>query len=93
MSKKDETNTWGFLLREGLSAMSLGWDLALPIFGGVLLGYYVDRWLGTRYIFTIGLLMGGIGIGFYNIGRFIHRVAQRDQALTEAKKEEEDELQ
>ena len=54
--------------------MSLGWDLAVPIFGGVLLGYLLDRWLATRYIYTLGLLMLGIGVGYYNVARFIRRV-------------------
>ena len=57
--------------------MSLGWDLAVPIFGGVLLGHLLDRWLATGYLFTIGLLMFGIGVGYYNVARFIRRVDRR----------------
>ena len=54
--------------------MSLGWDLAVPIFGGVFLGHLLDRWLATGYTFTLGLLMLGIGVGYYNVARFIRRV-------------------
>jgi len=59
-------------------AMSLGWDLAVPIFGGVLLGYALDRWLQTRYIFTVGLLFMGIAISYYNLARFIQRIDRED---------------
>ena len=59
-------------------AMYLGWDLAVPIFGGVLLGYALDRWLQTRYIFTVGLLFMGIAISYYNLARFIQRIDRED---------------
>jgi F0F1-type ATP synthase assembly protein I len=64
------------LWREALRATSLGWDLAVPIFGGVLFGYVLDRSLGTPYVFTLGLLLLGIGAGFYNVLRSIHRLDQ-----------------
>ena len=71
--KQDNAAIW----REALRATSLGWDLALPIFGGVLGGYLADRALGTRYIFTLGLLLLGIGTGFYNVLRSIRRMDAR----------------
>ncbi len=88
--KKDEAGTWSYLLREGLAAMSLGWELALPIFAGVLAGYYLDRWLGTGHIFTIGLLMAGIATGFYTVGRFIQRMARRDQKAAQEQEAEDE---
>jgi len=63
--------------REALRASSLGWDLALPIFGGVLVGYVLDRSLGTTYLFTLGCLLFGIGTGFYNVLRSIQRMDER----------------
>ena len=60
--------------KETVRAMSLGRDLALPIFIGVLGGYFLDKWLGTVYVFTIGLLVAGIAIGYYNIARFIQKL-------------------
>ena len=77
MTNKDSRNSGDWVWRESLQAMSLGWDLAVPIFGGVLLGYIFDGWLATGYIFTLGLLMLGIGVGYYNIARFIRRVDRR----------------
>ena len=67
------------LWRESLAAMSLGWDLAVPIFGGALLGHLLDRWRGTGYAFTLGLLLLGVGAGFYNVIRFARRVELRGQ--------------
>jgi predicted F0F1-ATPase subunit len=70
---------WGAAWREALAVTSLGWDLALPIFGGVLLGHLLDRQLDTRYVFTLGLLVLGIGIGFYNVARSIQRIEARER--------------
>ena len=72
--------------REALRATSLGWDLALPIFGGVLTGYLLDRALSTRYVFTLGLLLFGIAVGFYNVIRSIQRMDE--QARRPAQREE-----
>lgn len=58
---------------------SLGWELAVPIFGGVMLGHLLDRRLGTAYVFTLGLLVLGIGTGFYNLMRSIQRFEEREQ--------------
>ncbi|MEA3308139.1 MAG: AtpZ/AtpI family protein [Chloroflexota bacterium] len=57
-----------------LAATSLGWDLALPIFGGVLGGHYLDLRWGTQPALTLGLLLLGIVIGFLNIWRFVRRL-------------------
>ncbi|HUX77326.1 MAG TPA: AtpZ/AtpI family protein [Anaerolineae bacterium] len=65
--------------RAAMPATSLGWDLALPIFGGVLLGHLLDRRLGTGYVFTLGLLVLGIFTGFYNVARSIQRIEAREQ--------------
>jgi F0F1-type ATP synthase assembly protein I len=51
----------------GASLTTLGWELALPIFGGVFLGYQIDKLIGTNYIFTLGLLFLGIGAGYYSL--------------------------
>lgn len=76
---KDNAEIW----REALRATTLGWDLSLPIFGGVLIGYLLDRALGTRYVFTLGLLLFGIGAGFYNVIRSIQRVDERTRRQQE----------
>jgi F0F1-type ATP synthase assembly protein I len=79
------------LWREALLAMTIGWELALPIFAGVLLGQLLDRLLDTTYIFTIGLLFAGIAMGYYNLVRLIQRLRRQDQIKAERKKRMEEE--
>jgi ATP synthase protein I len=87
--KRDDREIW----REALRATSLGWDLALPIFAGVMVGYLLDRTLGTTYIFTLGLLFLGIATGFYNVIRSIQRIDQRSrrQSAGRSKIDQDDE--
>ncbi|MFP4343922.1 MAG: AtpZ/AtpI family protein [Anaerolineales bacterium] len=80
MTKRKDNPSWVRLLaQEAARASSLGWELALPIFLGVLLGHFLDRWLGTRYVFTLGLLVFGIFAGFYSILRFNRWLATRER--------------
>lgn len=79
--------------REALRATSLGWDLALPIFGGVLMGYVLDRSLHTGYVLTLGFLLFGIATGFYNMIRSIQRLdrcsrQQNDGTMEQREKED-----
>jgi len=96
MDKKPE-NKSKFI--RGLSLLSLGWELALPIFIGVLLGYQLDKWIGTRLVFTIILLLLGIAAGFYNLYKIIQlemlrtKVAQLERLEEELEKVEEEKLQ
>jgi len=39
---------------------SLGWLIAMPIAGGVVAGWLMDRWLGTEHSWTLALLGAGI---------------------------------
>lgn len=90
--KHDDDNLWGHLWREALVAMSLGWELALPIFAGAFIGHFLDRWLGTGLNFTLGLMMLGVIIAYYGLARFIRRIDRRDeQEAANRKKEPTDE--
>lgn len=80
------------LAREGMRAMALGWELAVPIFGGVLLGHYLDQRLDTGYTFTIGLLVAGVFVGFRSIWRFGQRFAQRQARGADSPKKRGDDL-
>ncbi|MCD4739072.1 MAG: AtpZ/AtpI family protein [Anaerolineae bacterium] len=64
---------------DALAATSLGWDLALPIFGGVLGGHFLDLRWGTKPALTVGLLLLGILAGFLNIWRFVRRLEERQR--------------
>lgn len=93
MTENDDREFWMILWRESLRALTLGWDLAIPIFAGVLIGQLLDRWLGTGHIFTLGLLVLGVMIAYFNLGRVIHRLAQHDRLRKERSEKEKSEDQ
>ena len=87
MATQKENNQNKF---RGLGLISLGWEIAIPIFGGVILGYYVDRWLQTSYIFTLILLGFGIVTGYYNLYKRIEVEMLRKRLHDEQKNREDD---
>jgi hypothetical protein len=42
---------------------SIGWLLVIPIAAGVLVGHYVDVWLGSGTRWTLALLGAGLVAG------------------------------
>jgi ATP synthase protein I len=42
---------------------TVGWSIALPAAGGVLLGHHLDAWLGTGLRMTLVLLAAGVLAG------------------------------
>ena len=72
--KKKRDQIW----RTALSAINLGWEMALPIFLGVLLGNYLDKLTDSRYNLTISMLVFGIFISFYNYARLIKKLEEED---------------
>jgi len=90
MSKKDERNTWSAAWADALRATSLGWDLAIPICGGAVLGHFLDRHFGTGHVVTMGLLVLGVMIGFYNVGRKIQQEIERDRCRAEQEEQEDE---
>lgn len=89
MSRNDKHSVWESAWADALRATSIGWDLGLPICGGAVLGHYLDRRLGTGYTMTMGLLVLGIIVGFYNAGRKIQYEIERDRYRAEQEREEE----
>lgn len=45
----------------------IGLAIAIPIFGGALIGNYLDRRFNTGHTFFIILLLFGVIDGFYNM--------------------------
>lgn len=71
--KKDPTNRkyqTGFSGRD-LRASSIGWELALPIVAGPVIGYLIDSNYQTGVTFTLIFLGLGLSVGIYNLIRFI----------------------
>jgi len=73
-----EKNKKGDIWRTALSAINLGWEMALPIFLGVLLGNYLDKITESKYHLTISLLVGGIFISYYNLLKYINKFNRSD---------------
>ena len=59
--------------RQVANMTSVGWSTVLPIAGGVLLGHYLDQRTGSEYVWTVGLLTGGILVAFYNLYHILTR--------------------
>jgi len=79
MQHSSSRQAWRATWRQALSALTIGWDLAIPIFGGVLAGHYLDHRLGAGYAFTVGLLALGLVAGVYNVARTLQRELRCDQ--------------
>jgi len=45
----------------------LGWNLVIPIVGGVLLGRYLDDRFDEEFTWTLSLLLMGVGVAFNNL--------------------------
>ena len=82
---------WRAAWADALRATSIGWELALPVAGGALLGNWLDRRVGTGYQITVGLVVLGLMVGLYNAGRAISREIERDKLIARCEKDEEQE--
>lgn len=74
---------------KNLSLTSLGWELAVPIFGGLLIGYRIDKYFNTGYTFTLVLLLVGVFMGYYSLYKYIELEMLRKKVL-DRRKEKED---
>lgn len=70
MAEKKQNNNRSSLIKD-VNLTSLGWELALPIFGGALAGYLLDRTFAASPRFVLGLTVLGIIIGYYSLYRHI----------------------
>ena len=75
---------------KGISLTTLGWELAIPIFGGTLLGYQIDRNLlaSGNYTFTVLLIFLGVIIGYYNLYKYIELEILRTKLSKEKVKDQ-----
>ena len=54
-----------------------GMEITYPALGGVVAGYFLDRWLGTDPWFTLALLISGFIAGIGNTFRLIKRLEKK----------------
>ncbi|HZS04663.1 MAG TPA: AtpZ/AtpI family protein [Blastocatellia bacterium] len=67
MSKDSEQNKLAL-------ALTVGTLISSNIVGGLLAGYFLDRWLGTGpWLLIIGLLLGTFG-AFFSLYRIMSRL-------------------
>jgi ATP synthase protein I len=52
---------------------ALGWSMVLPMVGGALLGNYLDELTGREYVWTVGLLFGGVAMSLYNMYQILFK--------------------
>lgn len=60
------------LMRQLAAVGVLGWIVVVPPLGGIALGRWIDRDLGTGLTFTAGLLTAGVGLGCWLAWRWMH---------------------
>ncbi len=66
-------------LRSLGEAASLGLMLAFCIFVGTGMGVLLDRWLGTKPLLTLLLMVLGIVAGFYNVIRMYQNILRQQR--------------
>jgi predicted F0F1-ATPase subunit len=74
--EQNQKRTWV----KNINHTTLGWELALPIFGGAFLGYLMDKHFNSHYIFTLSFIVFGIIAGYYSIYRIIELELLRTKA-------------
>lgn len=52
---------------------TIGMEMAFSVVIGVVLGYLLDRQLGTVPVFTVILMLAGTGLGFFNLFKIIKK--------------------
>jgi len=51
------------------SAFKISTEFVAAVFVAIFIGWYIDKWLGTKPIFLIILLLVGIVAGIFNVVR------------------------
>jgi len=64
--KKDKTQTKNNSIG---SAFKISTEFVAAVFVAIFIGWYIDKWLGTKPIFLIILLLVGIVAGIFNVVR------------------------
>jgi F0F1-type ATP synthase assembly protein I len=68
-------------LRGALRISTLGWDLAVPIIGGAMLGHLLNERYNTGPVLTVVLLLLGLMVGAYNVWCQIRLELARDRRM------------
>ena len=88
MKAKNTKNQFQVKYRN-ISLTTLGWELALPIFGAALLGYYLEKTFFTNDALIVVLIISGIFIGYYNLVKIIQLEMLRTKVLKKRQRRKE----
>ena len=77
-TQSSEKGIGGVRVGSVLRLLGIGWYVALCIIGGVLGGFWLDRWLESSPLFT--LLGLGVGLAFAGIGMYRMLIAVLSEA-------------
>ncbi len=57
----------------------VGFQFVITLLIGLFLGYKLDQWLGTRFVFTLLGIIAGIGGGFLSVYQLIRATERRGE--------------
>jgi F0F1-type ATP synthase assembly protein I len=57
--------------------MGVGLEVAVTVVAGVMVGYYIDGYLGTAPLFTLVLTLAGMGGALYRLLWMLKRFSSR----------------
>ena len=70
---KSDTNNDGETTRKSGMAYAAGLTIFFSVAAFMLVGWLLDRWLGTTWIMIVGILLGA-AVGLYEFVRIISRI-------------------
>ncbi len=75
-----------------LKASTIGWEIAIPIFSGPLIGFFIDRSFGTDVRWTMILMGTGLAVATFSVIKYVNHEMNKMNSEWEAKKAELDKL-
>jgi ATP synthase protein I len=66
----------------GGAAVQIGIELVAGVIGGALLGYALDRWLGTWPVLFLVLFFMGAAAGMLNAYRYLRKISEAPEDRT-----------
>ena len=73
-SDKIHQTSWEWLMLTWIIALRLvgiGWFLAASVIIGIVAGLWLDKWLGTKIIFTLLGVLLGTTVAFYGLYQMV----------------------
>ena len=79
------SGSWQQSLREASTYLSLGMQMALTMVFFVVVGYFLDRWLGTApWLLLLGAVLGMVSI-FIHLFRLVADLNKKSEARRQAR--------